>query len=158
MKTAIQNTLPTWLRLLWLQPIHLHDRNMCYFKNTLYAPAKPTTIFSGKEKQLELHFWGDQPDSLEDVDTRKLLQKSRQSRKNAFNLNSGLFAKKKIDKKISPKIFWGSSKTGSSRNFFCAINLPPPATAGTKFNRREIQMWMLSAWQKLPSSFAFKLL
>ena len=62
-------------------------------------------FFSGKEKQLELHFLGDQPDFLEDVDTRKLLQKSRQSRKNAFNLNSGLFAKKKSTKKISPKIF-----------------------------------------------------
>ena len=83
---------------------------MRHFKSTLYAPAKPTTIFSGKEKQLELHFWGDQPDFLEDVDTRKLLQKSRQSRKNAFNLNSGLFATKKIDKKFRRKYFEGLRK------------------------------------------------
>ena len=84
---------------------------MCYFKNTLYAPAKPTTNFSGNEELLELHFLGDQPDFWEDVDTRKLLQKSRQSRKNAFNLNSGLFAKKKNrQKKFRRKYFEGLRK------------------------------------------------
>ena len=89
---------------------------MFSFKTTLY---KPTTIFfSGKEKQLELHFLGDQPDFLEDVDTRKLLQKSRQSRKNAFNLNSGLFATKKIDKKNFAENILRVFENGFQSEFF----------------------------------------
>ena len=77
---------------------------MRYFKNTLYAPAKPTTIFSGKEKQSELHFLGISPTFWKMLTLENFCKNLVRVERMLLTLIRD-FLQKKIDKKISPKIF-----------------------------------------------------